>query len=86
MTATSEQELLLIGETWAPAIAGSVRDVLDPASGEVIAQVADASRADVDAAVSRPAAGGASSATRPSTRSPKPRPFSSGSADPVFST
>jgi hypothetical protein len=43
MTATSEQELLLIGETWAPAIAGSVRDVLDPASGEVIAQVADAS-------------------------------------------
>jgi len=51
MTATSEQELLLIGETWAPAIAGSVRDVLDPASGEVIAQVADASRADVDGAV-----------------------------------
>jgi hypothetical protein len=43
MTATSEQELLLIGETWAPAIAGTVRDVLDPASGEVIAQVADAS-------------------------------------------
>src|SRR5258708_3693010 len=41
MTATSEQELLLIGETWAPAIAGTVRDVLDPASGEVIAQVAD---------------------------------------------
>ena len=29
MTATSEQELLLlIGETWAPAIAGTVRDVL----------------------------------------------------------
>ena len=53
MTATSEQELLLIGETWAPAIAGTVRDVLDPASGEVIAQVADASRADVDAAVAR---------------------------------
>jgi hypothetical protein len=54
MTATSEQELLLIGETWAPAIAGTVRDVLDPASGEVIAQVADASRADVDAAAPRP--------------------------------
>ncbi len=53
MTATSEQELLLIGETWAPAIAGSVRDVLDPASGEVIAQVADASRADVDGAVAQ---------------------------------
>jgi acyl-CoA reductase-like NAD-dependent aldehyde dehydrogenase len=53
MTATIEQELLLIGETWAPAIAGTVRDVLDPASGEVIAQVADASRADVDAAVAQ---------------------------------
>jgi len=50
MTATSEQERLLIGETWVPATAGTVRDVLDPASGEVIAQVADAGPADVDAA------------------------------------
>ena len=37
MTATSEQQRLLIGETWVPATAGTVRDVLDPASGEVIA-------------------------------------------------
>jgi hypothetical protein len=44
MTAMSEQERLLIGETWVPATAGTVRDVLDPASGEVIAQVADAGR------------------------------------------
>jgi len=35
MTATIEQERLLIGETWMPAIAGTVRDVLDPASREV---------------------------------------------------
>jgi hypothetical protein len=34
MTATIEQERLLIGETWMPAIAGTVRDVLDPASRE----------------------------------------------------
>jgi acyl-CoA reductase-like NAD-dependent aldehyde dehydrogenase len=53
MTATSEQELLLIGETWRPATAGTVRDVLDPATGEVIAQVADAGQADVDAAVAQ---------------------------------
>jgi NADPH-dependent ferric siderophore reductase len=43
-----EQERLLIGETWMPAIAGIVRDVLDPASREVIAQVADADQADVE--------------------------------------
>ena len=53
MTATSEQQRLLIGETWVPATAGTVRDVLDPASGEVIAQVADAGPADVDAAVAQ---------------------------------
>jgi acyl-CoA reductase-like NAD-dependent aldehyde dehydrogenase len=53
MMATSEQERLLIGETWVPATAGTVRDVLDPASGEVIAQVADAGPADVDAAVAQ---------------------------------
>jgi aldehyde dehydrogenase (NAD+)/betaine-aldehyde dehydrogenase len=53
MTATSEQERLLIGETWMPATAGTVRDVLDPASGEVIAQVAEADPADVDAAVAQ---------------------------------
>jgi hypothetical protein len=55
MTVTSEhkQELLLIGETWMPAIAGTVRDILDPATGEVIAQVADAGQADVDAAVAQ---------------------------------
>jgi acyl-CoA reductase-like NAD-dependent aldehyde dehydrogenase len=53
MTATSEQELLLIGETWMPATAGTVRDVLDPATSEVIAQVADAGQADVDAAVAQ---------------------------------
>jgi aldehyde dehydrogenase (NAD+) len=53
MTATSEQERLLIGETWVPATAGTVRDVLDPASGEVIAQVADAGPPDVDAAVAQ---------------------------------
>jgi len=53
MTATSEQELLLIGETWMPATAGTVRDVLDPATGEVIARVADAGQADVDAAVAQ---------------------------------
>src|ERR1700749_3855038 len=34
MTATIEQERLLIGETWMPGIAGTVRDVLDPASRE----------------------------------------------------
>jgi len=53
MTPTGEQERLLIGETWVPATAGTVRDVLDPASGEVIAQVADAGPADVDAAVAQ---------------------------------
>ena len=53
MTATSEQERPLIGETCVPATAGTVRDVLDPASGEVIAQVADAGPADVDAAVAQ---------------------------------
>jgi aldehyde dehydrogenase (NAD+) len=53
MTTTSEQERLLIGETWVRAAAGTVRDVLDPASGEVIAQVADAGPADVDAAVAQ---------------------------------
>ena len=36
-----------------PATAGTVRDVLDPASDEVIAQVADAGPADVDAAVAQ---------------------------------
>jgi acyl-CoA reductase-like NAD-dependent aldehyde dehydrogenase len=53
MTTTSEQELLLIGETWMPPTAGTVRDVLDPATSEVIAQVADAGPADVDAAVAQ---------------------------------
>jgi alkylation response protein AidB-like acyl-CoA dehydrogenase len=38
MTATSEQERLLIGETWAPAIAGTVRDVLDPAHYRALVQ------------------------------------------------
>jgi hypothetical protein len=42
MTATSEQERLLIGETWVPATAGTVRDVLDPASGEFSHQALDA--------------------------------------------
>jgi len=53
MTATSEQERPLIGETSVPATAGTVRDVLDPASDEAIAQVADAGPADVDAAVAQ---------------------------------
>src|SRR5580700_3104410 len=67
MTATSEQERLLIGETWVPATAGTVRDVLDPASGEVIAQVADAGPADVDAAARHPASSPATpTSTRPS--------------------
>ena len=70
MTATSEQELLLIGETWAPAIAGSVRDVLDPASGEVIAQVADASRAEKSA----PLTPGSSSIATGSMSSPTSSP------------
>ena len=54
MAATSIQTDLLIGGTWRPAVGGERIDVLDPATGEPIAAVADASpeeaRAAVDAA------------------------------------
>ena len=54
MAATSIQTDLLIGGTWRPATGGGRIDVLDPATGEPIAAVADAfadeARAAVDAA------------------------------------
>src|SRR3954463_1665292 len=40
-----------IGGRWAPAVDGSTDPVVDPATGETIAEVASSGAADVDAAV-----------------------------------
>ncbi len=42
---------LLIGGTWRPASSGERFDVVNPATGDLVAEVADATRTDVDAAV-----------------------------------
>ncbi|MDQ1129660.1 aldehyde dehydrogenase [Microbacterium sp. SORGH_AS_0888] len=56
MTITSlavdvRQDSLFIGGSWRPAADGGRMDVVDPATGEVVASVASATVADVDAAV-----------------------------------
>jgi succinate-semialdehyde dehydrogenase/glutarate-semialdehyde dehydrogenase len=51
VAATSTQTDLLIGGTWRPAGDGARIDVLDPATGDVLAAVADASAEDALAAV-----------------------------------
>jgi aldehyde dehydrogenase (NAD+) len=48
----SEQKLLFVNNAWRPAQSGDVMDVINPATEEVIAQVASAGAADLDAAVS----------------------------------
>ncbi len=56
MATTTTQTDLLIGGTWRPAGDGGRIDVLDPATGDVIAAVADASVEDALAAVDAAAA------------------------------
>ena len=46
------QQNLLINNEWRPAASGKTMDVVNPATEEVIAQVASADRADLDGAVS----------------------------------
>ena len=46
-----DQKQLFINNEWRPAAAGDVMDVINPATEEVIAQVASAGAADLDAAV-----------------------------------
>jgi len=56
MTATPETGVepgqLFIGGSWLPASSGERRDVVDPSTGRVVGTVAEATTADVDAAVS----------------------------------
>ncbi|WP_336490879.1 aldehyde dehydrogenase family protein [Methylobacterium nigriterrae] len=47
----SQDRLLLIDGKWVPAQSGKTFDVTDPATGEVIAKVAEGDRADIDLAV-----------------------------------
>lgn len=47
----SEPKQLLINGQWVPAQSGRTFDVFNPASAEVIAQVAEGEAADIDAAV-----------------------------------
>lgn len=42
---------LLIGGQWVPALSGKLTEVIDPSSARVVAHVAEADKADVDAAV-----------------------------------
>ncbi|MEV0900155.1 NAD-dependent succinate-semialdehyde dehydrogenase [Actinoplanes sp. NPDC049802] len=64
-----ETDLFIAGK-WAPASSGSRFDVLDPATGDVIASVADGGEADAIAAVEAAAAAGpAWAATAPRVRS-----------------
>ncbi|MFC7533372.1 NAD-dependent succinate-semialdehyde dehydrogenase [Actinoplanes sp. GCM10030250] len=61
---------LFIGGKWVPASSGSRFDVLDPATGDVIASVADGSEVDAISAVEAAAAAGpAWAATAPRVRS-----------------
>lgn len=66
----SERKKLLIGGKFVPAESGKVFPVFDPASGESLAEVAQAEKADVDKAVSaaRRALDGAWSRLAPSER------------------
>jgi aldehyde dehydrogenase (NAD+) len=50
-TTAAEQKHLLINNEWRPAVSGRTTDVINPATEEVIAAVASADRADLDAAV-----------------------------------
>ncbi|WP_229073163.1 NAD-dependent succinate-semialdehyde dehydrogenase [Actinoplanes sp. DH11] len=56
---------LFIGGSWVPASSGSRFDVLDPASGDTIASVADGGEADAIAAVDAAAAAGPAWAATP---------------------
>ncbi|WP_433385432.1 NAD-dependent succinate-semialdehyde dehydrogenase [Actinoplanes sp. CA-142083] len=56
---------LFIGGKWVPASSGDRFDVLDPATGDVIASVADGSEADAAAAVDAAAAAGKAWAATP---------------------
>ncbi|MBG0561186.1 NAD-dependent succinate-semialdehyde dehydrogenase [Actinoplanes aureus] len=61
---------LFIGGKWVPASAGSRFDVLDPATGDTVASVADGGEVDAIAAVDAAAAAGAAwAATPPRVRS-----------------
>src|SRR5919198_6549457 len=46
-----DQKQLFINNAWRPAQSGDVMDVINPATEDVIAQVASAGQADLDAAV-----------------------------------
>src|SRR5687767_953527 len=50
-SAFTGQTQLFIDGTWGPASDGATFDTLDPSTGEVLAQVAHATRDDVDRAV-----------------------------------
>ncbi|ATO81877.1 succinate-semialdehyde dehdyrogenase [Actinoplanes sp. SE50] len=56
---------LFIGGTWVPASSGNRFDVLDPATGDTVATVADGGEADAIAAVDAAAAAGAGWAATP---------------------
>src|SRR5690606_10347969 len=56
---------LFIGGKWVPARDGNRFEVRDPATGDVIATVADGGEADADAAVDAAAAAGAAWAAAP---------------------
>src|SRR5450432_698063 len=47
----SSPRKLLIGGKWIPAASGKTFEVTDPATGKVIARVAEGDKADIDAAV-----------------------------------
>ena len=48
---TIQQTRLLIGNRWVDSVSGKKFDTINPATGEVLAQVAEADAADVDLAV-----------------------------------
>jgi aldehyde dehydrogenase (NAD+) len=48
---TVQHKQLFIDNQWVPSVSGKTFDVLNPASGEVICQVAEGDKADVDKAV-----------------------------------
>ncbi|GMA31155.1 hypothetical protein GCM10025875_11470 [Litorihabitans aurantiacus] len=68
MTAPTTPHQLFIGGAWRDASTGATFDVVDPATGEVIAAVADASVADgaaaLDTAVAAQAEWGATAPAR----------------------
>jgi aldehyde dehydrogenase (NAD+) len=50
-TITVDQKRLLINNEWRPSSGGQTMEVINPATEEVVAEVASADTADVDAAV-----------------------------------